>query len=102
MAHNQPRWRFRISTLMLLVVIMALSLALAIERRQRAELERRLEELAFRETVREDVLVWKVQAAPVVLHLEPRIEASQVEALFGSKGASPEPPGRTSEKLRQK
>ena len=39
MAHDRPRWRFRISTLMLLVIILALSLALVSERWERVEHE---------------------------------------------------------------
>jgi hypothetical protein len=93
MANDRPRWRFRISTLMLLVIIIALGLALAIERRKRVELERRLEGLAFREAMREAVLAREIKLAPVVLHLNP-----QIEAFFGSEGPPPESPGRATEK----
>ena len=42
MAHDRPRWRFRLSTLMLLVVIAALATYIVVERWQRAQEARRL------------------------------------------------------------
>ena len=42
MAHDRPRWRFRLSTLMLLVVIAALATYIVVEQWQRAQDARRL------------------------------------------------------------
>jgi hypothetical protein len=49
MAHDRPRWRFRIRTLMLPIIIMALALALVGERWKRAENARRSAEAALME-----------------------------------------------------